>query len=52
MGKAVAALLGTGLVTLAAMGVLLIWHMMRRGRFDARTAEPPADRSTTGSTRP
>ena len=30
LGKAIAALLGTGLVTLAAMGGLLIWHIMRR----------------------
>jgi hypothetical protein len=33
LGKAIAALLGTGLVTLAALGGLMIWHIMRRGRL-------------------
>jgi hypothetical protein len=33
LGRAIAALLGTGLVTLAALGGLLIWHIMRRGRL-------------------
>jgi len=33
IGRAVAVLLGTGLVALAAFGVLLIWHMIRRGRL-------------------
>ena len=33
IGRAVATLLGTGLVALAAFGVLLIWHLVRRGRL-------------------
>jgi hypothetical protein len=33
IGRAVATLLGTGLVTFAAFGALLIWHMVRRGRL-------------------
>jgi len=41
LGKAVAALLGTGLVTLAALGGLLIWHIMRRGRLIRERLNPP-----------
>jgi len=33
LGRAVAVLLGTGLVAFAAFGVLLLWHVMRRGRL-------------------
>jgi hypothetical protein len=33
LGRAVAALLGTFLVAMAALGGLLIWHTMRRGRL-------------------
>ena len=33
LGRAVAALLGTFLVAVAASGGLLIWHIMRRGRL-------------------
>ena len=33
IGRAIAVLLGTGLVALAALGALLIWHMVRRGRL-------------------
>jgi hypothetical protein len=33
IGRAIAVLLGTGLVALAAFGVLLIWHVVRRGRL-------------------
>lgn len=52
VGKAIAALLGTGLVTLAALGGLLIWHILRRGRLIreslnsprvVRPLEPPGD---------
>ena len=32
LGRAVAALLGTFLVAMAALGGLLIWHIRRRGR--------------------
>ena len=41
LGKAIAALLGTGLVTLAAVGGLLIWHIMRRGRLIRERLNPP-----------
>jgi hypothetical protein len=41
LGKAIAALLGTGLVTLAALGGLLIWHIMRRGRLIRESLNPP-----------
>lgn len=33
LGRAVAGLLGTGLVALAALGALLLWHVRRRGRL-------------------
>jgi hypothetical protein len=33
IGRAIAILLGTGLVAMAALGALLIWHMVRRGRL-------------------
>jgi hypothetical protein len=33
LGRAVAALLGTSLFALAALGALLIWHLVRRGRL-------------------
>jgi hypothetical protein len=41
IGKAIAALLGTGLVTLAAMGALLIWHIKRRSRLLRERLDPP-----------
>jgi hypothetical protein len=48
IGKAIAALLGTGLVTLAAMGALLIWHIRRRAalmreRLSAPRIVPPLE---------
>ena len=33
LGRAVAVLLGTGLIAFAALGALLIWHLVRRGRL-------------------
>jgi hypothetical protein len=33
LGRAIAVLLGTGLVAFAAFGALLIWHIVRRGRL-------------------
>jgi hypothetical protein len=33
LGRAVAVLLGTGLVAFAAFGVLFLWHVMRRARL-------------------
>jgi hypothetical protein len=33
IGRAVAVLLGTGVFAIAALGALLIWHMVRRGRL-------------------
>jgi len=31
--RAVASLLGVGVVTIGAVGALLIWHLVRRGRL-------------------
>jgi hypothetical protein len=33
VGRAIAILLGTGLIAFAAFGVLLMWHIVRRGRM-------------------
>jgi hypothetical protein len=41
LGEAVAALLGTALVTLAAIGGLVIWHLIRRGRIIREGLGPP-----------
>jgi hypothetical protein len=41
LGRAVAALLGTGLVAFAALGALLIWHIVRRGRLIRERLSPP-----------
>ncbi len=41
IGRAVAALLGTSLIALAAIGALLIWHLIRRGRLIRERLNPP-----------
>jgi hypothetical protein len=41
LGRAVAALLGTGLVSFAALGALLLWHVKRRGRLIREQLGPP-----------
>ena len=41
LGKAIAALLGTGLVTLATLAGLLIWHIRRRARLVRERLNPP-----------
>jgi hypothetical protein len=41
LGRAVAALLGTALVALAAIGALVIWHLVRRGRLIRQRLGPP-----------
>ena len=41
LGEAVAALLGTALVALAAIVGLLIWHLIRRGRIIRERLGPP-----------
>jgi hypothetical protein len=41
LGKAIAALLGTALFTLAAIGALLIWHIRRRARLMRERLNPP-----------
>ncbi len=41
LGEAVAALLGTALVALVAIGGLLIWHLVRRGRLIRERLAPP-----------
>jgi hypothetical protein len=41
IGRAVASLLGTALVGLAAVGALLIWHLVRRGRLIRAGLGPP-----------
>jgi hypothetical protein len=41
LGEAVAALLGAALVALAAIGGLVIWHLVRRGRIIRERLGPP-----------
>jgi hypothetical protein len=41
LSEAVAALLGTALVALAAIGGLVIWHLVRRGRIIRQRLAPP-----------
>lgn len=41
LGRAVAVLLGTALVGLAAIGALVIWHLVRRGRLIRERLSPP-----------
>jgi hypothetical protein len=41
LAEAVAALLGTALVAFAAVGGLLIWHLVRRGRIIRNRLDPP-----------
>ncbi len=43
IGRAVAALLGAGLVATAALGVLAIWHLVRRGRLIRERLGSPRD---------
>lgn len=41
LAQAVATLLGTALIALGAIGVLLIWHLVRRGRLIQERLNPP-----------
>jgi hypothetical protein len=41
LGRAVAALLGTALFTVGALGALLVWHLLRRGRLIRERLNPP-----------
>ncbi len=41
LADAVASLLGTALVALAAIGGLVIWHLVRRGRIIRDRLDPP-----------
>ncbi len=41
LGEAVAYALGTALVAMAAIGGLLIWHLVRRGRLIRERQAPP-----------
>ena len=41
MGDAVADLLGTALVSLALIGGLVVWHLVRRGRLLRERSSPP-----------
>ncbi len=41
MGKAIASLLGTVVLAVAAIGILLIWHISRRARLIRERLNPP-----------
>ena len=44
LGRAVAELLGTTLVAVVALGVLLIWHLVRRAHDPRAVASTPRGR--------
>lgn len=39
--KAVASLLGAGVVSIGVLGALIIWHLVRRGRLIREGLPPP-----------
>jgi hypothetical protein len=41
LGRAVASLIGTALVAAVVLWVLIIWHLMRRGRLIRERLSPP-----------
>ena len=41
VGRAVASGLAVGVVSIAAIGALLVWHMVRRGRLIRESLGPP-----------
>ncbi len=41
IGRAVAGLLGWGLVATAVLGLLALWHLVRRGRILRANLTPP-----------
>jgi len=41
LGWTITALLGTALIALAAIGALVIWHLVRRGRLIRDRLNPP-----------
>jgi hypothetical protein len=41
VSRAVASLLAASVVSIAALGVLLIWHLVRRGRLIRQGLHPP-----------
>ncbi|MFO0952221.1 MAG: hypothetical protein U0835_13935 [Isosphaeraceae bacterium] len=43
VSRAVASLLVVGLVSIAAIGALTIWHLVRRGRLIQARLAPPRD---------
>lgn len=43
IGRAAAALLGSGLVAIVALGTLAIWHLVRRGRLIRERLGSPRD---------
>lgn len=43
MKRAVASLLGVGVVSIGVIGALVIWHLVRRGRLIREGLQPPRD---------
>jgi hypothetical protein len=43
VSRAVASLLGVGVVTIGVLGALTIWHLVRRGRLIRERLGPPRD---------
>lgn len=43
LGRAIASLLGATVVSIGVIGVLVIWHLIRRGRVIRQQLGPPRD---------
>lgn len=43
VGRALASLLAMGVISIGILGVLLIWHAVRRGRLIQESLDPPRD---------
>jgi len=43
VSRAVASLLGVGVLSIGVLGALLIWHLVRRGRLIRERLAPPRD---------
>lgn len=50
--KAVASLLGAGVVSIGVIGALIIWHLVRRGRLIRESLPPPRERGLSPNNSP
>ena len=52
VGRAIASLIGVGILSIGVVGCLLIWHIVRRGRLIRERQPPPRDVSLPEPPRP